>query len=86
MSECEHGLPCPCLACSRPCRKKVGWITGDVYCATHGRDKGWPCVGYMHEPQRPIPWHMGDDGEALCHTHDASCAFGNPTCPAFGES
>lgn len=25
------------------CTRKKAWITGEVYCAHHGRDGGWPC-------------------------------------------
>jgi len=26
-----------------PCRPKTGWLTGETYCAVHGRAAGWPC-------------------------------------------
>ena len=26
------------------CAPKRGWLTDEVYCASHGRPAGWPCA------------------------------------------
>lgn len=34
---------------SKACHPKTGWLSGQTYCAVHGRSASWPCQS-EHEP------------------------------------
>ena len=41
LGDCTPRFHCGCGGLE--CEPKRGWLSGEAYCATHGRAAGWPC-------------------------------------------